>query len=118
MSLVSSSMSGSSSDDDLLQRSGSPLDVKDAYERIGIEAENDYLEEIQDVDGNPIYHDEDDTFDYPDTEKQFGEVVVIMKHIQKGTTQNTTFLQNGRFFIFEGNCRYQKYAELNLLMIV
>ena len=52
------------------------------------DSEDDAVAELEelDLDGNPIYHDEDDQLDYPETEKKFGEVVVIMKHIQKGTS--------------------------------
>jgi hypothetical protein len=92
MSKSGTSISPSSSDDDLLHRSGGRLDDDEMYERVGVDHEVEEVgtefEEL-DLDGNPVYHDEDDKFDYPDTDKQFGEVVVIMKHIQKCTMRNT-----------------------------
>lgn len=92
MSLKRGNFSRSSSDEDLLSRSGRGDGAMDSYEPIQAESLEDDLQEL-DVDGNPIYHDEDDTFDYPDMEKQFGEVVVVLKHLQKCTpSSNAQFL--------------------------
>jgi len=86
--MSNTSQTSYSSDDDVLHRSSALDDHDDMYEPVESRDSADEaaaeLEEL-DLDGNPIYHDEDDLFDYPDTEKQFGEVVVVMKHIQKGT---------------------------------
>ena len=88
MSTPDSSSSRSSSDDDLLHRSSGIRHEAGAYELIdasaGVKRAEVELEEL-DLDGSPIYHDEDEHFDYPETEKAFGEVVVVMKHIQKGS---------------------------------
>lgn len=87
MSFGFASRDSSSDDDDgLLLSSKERMKGSPEYEPVGtgsVQAVAEELEEL-DVDGNPIY-DDDDHFDYPHTEKKFGEVVVVMKHIQKGT---------------------------------
>ena len=98
MSLDNTSISPSSSEEDILHLSSPSKPQEGRYEYLGSLEHDSISEDLAelDLDGNPVYHDEDDTFDYPQTEKQFGEVVVVMKHIQKGTLHFFLHL----FFIF------------------
>lgn len=94
MSFENSLLSASSSEDEM-QHLNDPKsysnDKYDYLEPAGADEVRHDLAELE-LDGNPIYDDDEDNFDYPQTEKQFGEVVVVMRHIQKCTTCKS-FLQ-------------------------
>jgi uncharacterized protein (DUF779 family) len=97
MSLHSRHRGSSDSSDELLHQSAKDIDGDEGmYERVdarmaGLGADVEELE----LDGSPIYQD-DDQFDYPETEKKFGEVVVVMKHIQKGKLVKTSQAKHSR----------------------
>lgn len=94
MSFDNPLLSASSSEDEMQHLNDPKSYSKDKYEYLepaGVDETRHELAELE-LDGSPVYHDEDDNFDYPQTEKQFGEVVVVMRHIQKGTITKS-FLQ-------------------------
>lgn len=87
MSLERASLTPSSSHDEMDHLADPKNYSGDKYEYLeplDDEPLSGQLSEL-DLGGDPVFEDDTDNFDYPQTEKQFGEVVVVMRHIQKGT---------------------------------